>query len=129
MKYINRVFQSSGQIDVQSVKNKSLRLAILFMVLLLLLTSCGPTLTPRPSEVVTLPDYSFETPAPSETVHGVEDPVPSEEPLPQPKTMEIDGVTYEMAPCSSPEPEELISLRRKRNIKRTKIIRQTISPL
>jgi hypothetical protein len=49
MRYINRVFQSSGQIDVQSVKNKSLRLAILFMVLLLLLTSCGPAVTPRPS--------------------------------------------------------------------------------
>ena len=110
MKYINRVFQSSGQIDVQSVKNKSLRLAILFMVLLLLLTSCGPTLTPRPSEVVTLaPTTASETPAPSETgTPVVEDPVPSEEPLPQPKTMEIDGVTYEMAPLPEfPEPEEL----------------------
>ncbi len=104
MKHINRVFKSSGKPETRSVRNKGLRLLMLFMVLMLLLTSCTPKVSPRPSEIVTIVP---ETPTPSETVVPSEEPLP-DDPVPEVKTVVIDGVIYEVAPLPDmPEQTEL----------------------
>ena len=104
MKHINRVFKSSGKPETRSVRNKGLRLLMLFMVLMLLLTSCTPKVSPRPSEIVTIVP---ETPTPSETVVPSEEPLP-DDPVPEVKTVVIDGITYEVAPLPDmPEQTEL----------------------